>query len=147
MRIEFTVPGQPVPKGRPRFSRGKSFVRTYTPEETKNYEAYVRYFAAQAMRGVKVIEEAVKLTVEINLKIPKSESQKRKALMLEGRILPTKKPDGDNVLKALKDAINGLVWRDDAQVVDGRYLKRYSESPCLRVTVETIMQLTNMTEA
>jgi len=54
---------------------------------------------------------------------------------LEGRVLPTSKPDGDNNLKLVQDALNEIVWRDDAQVVDARVIKRYAAEPALRIQV------------
>lgn len=136
MRIEFVVPGHPVAKQRPRFARMGSFVKTYTPEKTVNYESLVRLAAAQVMAGRDPIEGPLNLLVEIFLTIPASASKKQQSLMAQNVVMPTKKPDGDNVLKAVKDAINGVVWRDDAQVVDGHYRKRYSVTPCVRVTVD-----------
>ena len=139
MRVSFTVPGQPVAKQRPKFARMGSFVKTYTPKETVNYESLVRLAASQAMGNIEPMEGPIVLLVEIALTIPTSQSRKKQALMAQGSILPTKKPDGDNVLKAIKDACNGVVWRDDSQVVDGRYTKRYSLTPGVRVTVDTMV--------
>lgn len=135
MKITFTIPGAPVAKQRPKFARMGNFVRTYTPKETVSYEGLVRYAASQAMQGHEPIEGAIWLLVEIALPIPQSTSKKRQAMMAQGVIPHTKKPDGDNVLKAIKDACNGVVWRDDSQVVDGRYTKRYSVTPGVQVTV------------
>lgn len=134
--IVFTVPGQPVAKQRPKFARMGAFVKTYTPKETVNYESLVRYAAAQAMNGADPMEGPLTLNVEIFLTIPASASKKQQLLMRQNIVMPTKKPDGDNVLKAIKDACNGVVWRDDSQIVDGHYRKRYSMTPGVRVTVD-----------
>ena len=136
--VRFTVPGKPVAKQRPKFSRAGAFVRTYTPEKTVNYESLVRLAASDAMNGARPMEGPVLLTVAINLQIPVSASKKQQALMAANVVMPTKKPDADNVLKAVKDAINGVVWRDDAQVVDITVSKRYSASPCVQVVVEAL---------
>lgn len=138
MRIEFTVPGQPVAKQRPKFARMGSFVRTYTPTKTVNYESLVRLAASEQMNGARPLEGPLELLVEIGLQIPVSASKKQQALMAANKVMPTKKPDGDNVLKAVKDAINGVVWRDDSQVVDGRYVKRYSVTPGVHVMVTAL---------
>jgi Holliday junction resolvase RusA-like endonuclease len=138
VKICFTVPGKPVAKQRPKFARMGSFVRTYTPKETMSYESMVRYAAAEAMGEDAPIEGPIELLVEIGLQIPVSASRKQQARMASNQIMPTKKPDGDNVLKAIKDACNGVVWRDDAQVVDGHYRKRYSITPGVRVTVDVV---------
>lgn len=138
VKIEFTVPGQPVAKQRPKFARIGSFVKTYTPKETVNYESLVRLAAAQAMNGADPMEGPLTLQVEIHLTIPTSTSKKQQALMAQGCVLPTKRPDCDNIGKAVLDALNGVAWRDDAQVVDLRFRKRYSLTPGIRVTVDLL---------
>lgn len=73
--------------------------------------------------------------MELNLQIPASWSAKRRELAAAGAICATKKPDADNVLKGIKDGCNGIVWRDDAQVVRIHLSKRYSERPQALVRV------------
>jgi Holliday junction resolvase RusA-like endonuclease len=80
----------------------------------------------------------VQLALEVYLQIPASASKKQQALMASGHMLPTKKPDIDNILKAVKDAVNGVVWRDDSQVTDVRLLKRYSTQPRVQVLASEI---------
>jgi Holliday junction resolvase RusA-like endonuclease len=70
--------------------------------------------------------------------IPASWSLKKQAQAEAGLILPTTKPDTDNVVKAIFDACNGVVWRDDVQAVDLSLRKRYSRSPCVKVWIEPI---------
>lgn len=137
-RVVFAIPGQPVAKGRPKFARQGSFVRTYTPEKTATYENLVKLFATQAMAGLPPIEGPVELWLDINLQIPTSWSKKRQRDAAAGLVAATKKPDADNVLKAVKDGMNGIVWLDDAQAVEYRISKRYSTSPCVQVSVEQL---------
>lgn len=137
-RVVFAIPGQPVAKGRPKFARQGSFVRTYTPEKTATYENLVKLFATQAMSGRPPIEGPVELWLDINLQIPASWSKKRQREAAAGLVAATKKPDADNVLKAVKDGMNGIVWLDDAQAVEYRISKRYSTSPCVQVSVEQL---------
>lgn len=132
MSIAFTVPGVPVGKGRPRMGGG----RMYTPTKTVNYEGLVAHAASQAMAGRPLIEGACAVTLEITLPVPASWSKKKQAEALAGRIFPTVKPDKDNVIKAVYDALNGVVWRDDVQVVDGAQRKRYGPVPGVRVVVD-----------
>lgn len=54
---------------------------------------------------------------------------------MAGELRPMKKPDTDNVLKAVCDGCNGVVWRDDVQNTDGYYRRRYSETPCVKVRI------------
>ena len=130
--VEFTVPGPPVGKGRPRMAAG----RMYTPAKTASYESLVAYAAAVAMKGRPLFEGACSCTLDIVLPIPASWSRKKQAQALEGGLYPTTKPDKDNVIKAVYDAMNGVVWRDDVQACDGQQTKRYGAVPGVRVRVE-----------
>lgn len=138
MQVEFFVPGQPTAKGRPKFSTRGGFAKAYTPAKTVNYESHVRYAAAEAMKGAAPMMSPISLNVRIGLQIPASWSGKRKKLAAEGLIAATKKPDADNVLKAIKDAINGVVWGDDSQVVSISVAKEYDETPGVRVIASAL---------
>lgn len=133
--VHFFVPGKPQGKGRPRaVARGK-FVRMYTPEKTASYESTVALAASQAMKGRAPIEGPVAVIMAIALPVPASWSKKKQAQALGGMLLPITKPDMDNVIKAVYDAINGVVWGDDTQVVDERTTKRYAATPGVDVFV------------
>lgn len=134
--VRFFVPGKPQGKGRPRaVARGK-FVRMYTPEKTASYESTVALAASQAMGSRAPIVGPVSVVMGIALPVPASWSKRKQASALDGIVLPTTKPDADNVVKAVFDAINGVVWGDDTQVVDLRLIKRYAPTPgvSMRVT-------------
>lgn len=133
--IEFIVPGQPVPKGRPKFARRGKGVVAYTPAKTAAYESLVQKAAEAAMMGRDPSGRPIKLVVNLALEVPASWSKKRRALALAGQICATKKPDADNVLKGLKDGCNGIVWRDDAQVVSIELRKAYGDTPQAAVWV------------
>jgi len=49
--------------------------------------------------------------------IPKSTTKRDRQLIMEGKLLPTKKPDGDNIAKVICDALNGVAYEDDTQIV------------------------------
>jgi Holliday junction resolvase RusA-like endonuclease len=123
--------GEPKGKGRPRFTRSGI---AYTPVKTRSYEASLAWTAAAAMKGAKPLEGPLALTVEAYVPIPSSWSGKRQRMAAAGDIRPTTRPDADNIMKTL-DGLNGIVWRDDAQIVDVRCVKAYSERPRLVVTV------------
>jgi Holliday junction resolvase RusA-like endonuclease len=135
MIVAFNIPGQPVAKGRPKFARRGAHVVVYTPAATVSYENLVKMAATLAMRGVEPTAGPVALTVSLSMQIPASWSNKRRALAAAGSIAATKKPDADNVLKGIKDGCNGIIWRDDAQVVRIILEKRYAETPSAQVTV------------
>jgi Holliday junction resolvase RusA-like endonuclease len=129
MMVAFNVPGQPVAKGRPRFARRGAHVMAYTPAKTASYENQVKVAATLAMCGTEPTSAPVALIVTLNLQIPASWSKKRRAEAVAGTICATKKPDADNVLKGIKDGCNGIIWRDDAQVVRILIKKQYAETP------------------
>jgi Holliday junction resolvase RusA-like endonuclease len=137
MIVTFNIPGQPVPKGRPKFARRGAHVVAYTPAATVSYENLVKMAATLAMCGVEPTAGPVALSVSLSMQIPASWSNKRRALAAAGSIAATKKPDADNVLKGIKDGCNGIVWRDDAQVVRIVLEKWYSETPGALVEVST----------
>jgi Holliday junction resolvase RusA-like endonuclease len=133
--ITFTVPGQPQGKGRAKIVKIGGFSRMATPAKTVAYEGLVAHAAQQAMRGAPPIETACACNVFIDCQVPASWSQKKQRMALAGEVLPTTKPDIDNVVKAVFDGLNGVLWRDDVLVVDVRIRKRYSATPCVRVEV------------
>jgi len=136
--IEFVIPGVPLGKGRARsVVRGKH-VRHYTPEKTAKYESTASLAGYQAMAGRPPIEGPVMAMLTIKLPISASWSKRKQAAALAGTELPTKKPDADNVIKAVFDAMNGVVWVDDTQVVDMVVRKRYALVPGVVVRISTV---------
>lgn len=135
--LHFTIPGEPVAKGRARSFVRNGHVAHYTPEKTARYENLVRLAAQQAMAGGAPIEGPVHLVVSACLGIPVSWSLKKQRAAAVGEIRPTKKPDLDNIVKAIKDGMNGVTWRDDAQVVEVEASKTYGQ-PCVKVVVREI---------
>jgi len=125
--VTFTVDGNPVAKGRPRFAKRGKFVQTYTPQKTKDYESLVMDAASEAMGVSEPLDTPMKIFIHIRMPIPKSYSKKMHQDCLDQLIRPTKKPDWDNVAKAITDALNGIVYVDDCQIVDAHVTKRYSD--------------------
>lgn len=138
--LTFTVPGAPVGKGRPRATAIAGRARLYTPARTAAYEGLVALAARAAMAGRPLLEGAVALNVHADCPVPASWSRKRQAEALAGSLMPTTKPDADNLLKAICDGLNGVAWRDDVQVVDLRVRKRYAAVPCVRVEAWSLAQ-------
>ena len=134
--LTFTIPGNPRGKGRPRFVRATG--RTYTDDATANAEAYVRMLASREMAGRQPFEGPVRLTMHAIFAPPKSWSKKRQAEALTGQIRPTAKPDASNVLKLAEDAMNGVVFHDDAQITDVVFAKKFGAQPMIVITVEAL---------
>ena len=120
----FTVEGAPVGKGRPKFARRGNFVTAYTPAKTKTYEAVIADFATTDMGAKPCSTGAVQLHVDAYMPIPASWSRAKKLRALRGEIHPTTKPDLDNVCKAGADALNGIAYKDDSQIVGLSMIKR-----------------------
>ena len=87
------------------------------------------------MRGQKPLEGPVRVEIMAFLPVPASWSGKSKLAALTGDIRPISKPDYDNIGKIVGDALNGIVWRDDAQIVEAVTRKVYAESPRLEIQV------------
>ena len=124
--VSFTVPGEPMGKGRPKISTAGSFVRTYSPSKTVNYETLVKEMFA--INNCPMLQGEIEVEVTAYLTIPQSKSKKIQEQMRSGNILPTKKPDCDNILKIVCDALNGLAYHDDSQIVTAKVRKVYAES-------------------
>lgn len=126
-RIKFEIADEIVGKGRPRFTREG---HTYTPTQTMLYERKVRK-AYQDADGI-MFDGAVYVEIEAIFGVQKSASKKQREARLRGDEIAIKKPDIDNITKIVLDALNGLAWKDDTQVVSLRVIKgRYEEKPRL----------------
>lgn len=137
MTVSLVIPGAPVAKGRPRLSTRGGFARAYTPAKTQRYEDLIRLEAGRVMAGRMLLEGPLRATVVAFTPIPASMSRKRRVEAESGRLKPITRPDVDNYIKTL-DALNGIVFRDDSQIVEIVASKRYSDRPRLEVTVEAI---------
>lgn len=129
------VMGEPVPQGRPRLCGRGRFVRAYDPPKSKAYKQLIK----DTIKHPKELTD-VPLLFELDVyrKIPSSVRKKDHQDMVDGLILPTKKPDIDNVLKGVMDALSGVIWVDDNQVCDVITRKRYSENPRIEFKVYDI---------
>lgn len=132
MKITFTVPGEPQGKARPRFDSVRH--RTYTPIKTKHYEELIA--ECYQLAGGHLFDEPVLVRVLACYGVPVSISKKRRELLLGQGEAVKRKPDLDNVVKAVLDALNLIAYNDDKQVVSLIAAKCYAEEPCLMVEVE-----------
>jgi Holliday junction resolvase RusA-like endonuclease len=140
--IHFEVPGIPVAKARPRFvsiktRSGKTFTHAYTPKKTANYENLVKMaFEAAKPDGFTPLAGPVSLKIIVALPIPASFSKKKREEATLGLISPLIKPDCDNYLKIFADALNGLAYLDDKQVVSATVVKSYFPNPGASVVID-----------
>lgn len=139
--MKFTVKGEPQGKARARTVTNKYTGKTmsYTPHKTADYEELVRlaYLKEASTENFIDREKPVSVSIVAYYGIPKSTSKSRALRMVNGELLPLKKPDADNVAKIICDALNGLAWHDDAQVVDLAVHKVYAcREPKVEVWIE-----------
>lgn len=144
--VKFIVNGEPMGKGRPKFSTFNGYVKTYTPKETINYESKVVYaYKSEYKEMVFDPHQQIIAKIKAFYTIPKTcyRFYKRESVtkltksgldMVNGNIRPTKKPDCDNIAKIILDALNGIAYHDDSQVIELSVSKFYSEEP--RVEIE-----------
>lgn len=136
--IRFEVCGEPQGKARPRVIRNRNgTVRAYTPQKTKDYEWEIAkaYIAAA---GDRICVGAVEISIDATMRIPKSTSKKMREKMLRDQVMPQKKPDVDNIAKAVCDALNGIAYRDDSQVTLLVAKKRYGDEPKIKVSIREV---------
>lgn len=137
-RILMTLYGNPVAQGRPRFSRGGGFVKAYDPIKSKAYKALIRLELQPllAKSGFKQFENSCRVHLLICRAIPSGFSQKKRKEAIEAKIRPTTRPDTDNYIKGILDALNGTVLKDDSIVCEINAGKIYSDKPRIEVMVE-----------
>ncbi len=128
MTYTFTIPGKPVAKGRPKFAKPGIKAIVYTPYKTRAWQNYAKLIVKAAMKGKPPLEGAVKADFELYM--PKPKRLKRKH--------PTTKPDATNTIKAAEDAMNGIVFIDDAQITRITAFKEYSDDPRVVIHVSEI---------
>lgn len=134
--VSIIIPGEPAGKGRPRFFRG----RAVTPAKTRAYEAAIKSAGEDAVRSCGRFDDKqpLRMRVEARMPVPASWSMRKQRQALAGTIHPTGKPDCDNLLKAAADGLNGVLYRDDAQLIETSIVKTYHESPALIIEVSAV---------
>ena len=139
MEITFTVPGEPRGKGRPRFN--KETGNTFTDSETRAYEKKIAAYYRKAHGAFRWPDTAfISVEVTAYLPIPKSATKAQMAGMEEKRILPSRKPDVDNIEKAVLDALNGVAYKEDARVCRTSCAKFYGAEPRVEITMKDVTQ-------
>ena len=127
------MPGEPRGKGRPRFSRDG---HPYTDNETRAYEHKIAAYYRKAYGGARAADTAfVTVDVIAYLPIPKRVTKAQLVGMVTKTILPSRKPDVDNVLKVVLDALNGIAYKDDSRVHRASCVKYYSAEPRLEIVI------------
>lgn len=132
--IRIVIPGPPVAFAR----AGANGTRRYTPAKQARWMKVAQHYAAIQYGPLPPVTDAVAIRVVATFAIPKSWTKARKAAAIAGSARHTSKPDASNLLKIVEDALNGVVFVDDAQVVSARVEKTYGAEAKVTVTVETV---------
>lgn len=135
--MKFTIHAVPKPKGRPRVTRSG---HAFTPKATREYEQLIVSEWEVQHGKVTPIENPIAVRVMFYMPIPKATSNKARERMAVGLEVPAKKPDIDNLLKAVLDALNGKAYHDDNQIVEISAKKLYSTEPRTEVFISELVK-------
>jgi Holliday junction resolvase RusA-like endonuclease len=133
--LQVHIPGEPVAKGRPRFSRKSG--RAYTPATTAKAETNIRA-CMFAQAGQPMLDGALDVDLVCVMPIPGSWSARKQASARAGVVRPAGRPDLENMVKTVLDAGNGVLWKDDSQVCGLAATKTYGDKPCVILTVRAV---------
>lgn len=137
--VSFHVPGKPQGKARARTFYNPKIEKhmSVTPDDTVLYENLIKTMYIHAANGCKFEkDEPVTIRIVARYMPAKSTSKKKMKQMLDGEILPLKKPDMDNIVKVIADALNSVAYQDDSQVVLVKAKKVYSAVEGVDVTIQ-----------
>ena len=134
--MKFEILGKPVAKARPRLGR---YGNTYTPDKTTNYENLVRLTFVSNFIGHKPLEGYIEASITAIFEVPKSYSKKKTKELLETHNNYDHKPDLDNIAKIILDSLNGIAYKDDAQVTVLHVNKEYGEQAKVIVELKEIV--------
>lgn len=138
MRFEFDI--EPVEQARPRATRMGKGIRLYDPKKVNVFKKQLGLLAKQQMldRGLDPFDGPLEVCMEFHRPVQVSISKKERARRLSGDHRPTVKPDLSNYIKALEDALNGILWVDDNLIISLEAKKFYAEQPHLVVEVKRL---------
>jgi Holliday junction resolvase RusA-like endonuclease len=132
--IKISVPGKPVGKARARVTAHG----TYTPPATRSAGMWIAHCACQQVGKIR-LTGPLRVRIAIGIAPPASWPSGRRDLAIGGDIRPTSRPDLDNYCKLILDALNNIIWLDDAQIVEMTARKFYAEPPLTEIEIEEII--------
>ena len=137
--MRFIVEGKVQGKARARtfFNHNTGKMQSITPEQTKSYEELIRW-SYKASGGKYLGKNSIELSIKAYYSIPQAFSRVKREQALQGEIRPMTRPDIDNITKVVLDALNGVAYYDDKQVVSVSCEKWYGEMGCLVVEIKEI---------
>lgn len=120
-----TIYGVPVAQGRPKFFRRVEHVGAYDPKKSRDYKASIRLQAIEQLRingAMPPLHEGA-LTMQVLAYLPRPKTLPKRV------VYHIKRPDADNIAKGVKDAMKGVVYKDDSQIVELLVRKSYGDPP------------------
>lgn len=139
--VTFVIKGIPKVKKRPVFSTQGGKVRTYTPKITATYENLVKLKAEKQFKHP--LDGSISLAIRFYLPRPKRLIWKRRPMP---EVYSDKRPDIDNLAKAVIDGLNGIAFRDDGQIADLHVTKKFhagDDEPKTIVMVNNVKEGSN----
>lgn len=146
--VRFVVPGNPKALKRNEHRTvdkkdGSSFVVSYLPTKSRSEQSVIRLFASEAMDGMAPLKGPLDMRITAFMPIRQSWSKKKQRDALAGIIMPTHTPDSSNILKNVEDAIQGVCYANDSQIVACHVWKHYSDTPRVVVEIRSVNKITN----
>lgn len=135
MGYEFEVVGQIKGKARPRVNTYTG--NAYTPTSTKDYENLIKQYFKIKYPRYEPLEGRVSVKIMAYFDVPKTTNKKDRSLIEEGKLSPTKKPDIDNIVKIILDALNKMAFKDDNQITKLEVEKIYAEEEKIAIKIES----------
>jgi Holliday junction resolvase RusA-like endonuclease len=133
MKLIFNI--EPQQQERPRATGRGKFIRMYDPPKTAKFKKQLRALATEMYHDAP-LEGEIYLKVAFYRGIQKSISKKEHDRRVSGTHRPIVKPDLSNYLKAFEDALNGIIWTDDATIVELNASKWYADKPRIEVEIK-----------
>jgi len=146
-KVKFTIPGEPIAQGRPRFSTHGGFARAYDPKKSRDGKSVVKLCARDAVEESGITEPLngpLVMKIQFGIPLPKSAYRKRTPVTRAWR---TKKPDLDNLVKLVKDACSGVIYLDDnqiARIVAEKITCGQDEAPYTKVLFAELEELESL---
>lgn len=135
-KIIFEVETKPIPKARPRFYKTGKRVITYTPKKTQNFEKIIKNAFISHVGNIEPFTNKCKINIDFYTKIPKSITKKNLDILIKNNYINTKRPDLDNLIKAVLDSLNKIAYVDDNIIYKIESRKLYSDKDHIVIELE-----------
>lgn len=134
MELIFNI--EPQQQERPRATGRGKFIRMYDPPKTAKFKRELKQLVRLEMQGKDKFDSAISVTIRFFRRVQKSISKREHARRTKGHVRPIVKPDLDNYIKSTLDALNGVIWTDDAVIVELNTSKWYADDPRIEIEVK-----------